>query len=210
MLTIDKYLHIGAMTSLRAVETSPLLRSWAGGMLARSVADIVGVQFRNGVTLGGSVAGRYPFSDPIAALLALDASVQLHNRGIVGLEEFLEMKGGRDIVVQLILAGGDRLAAFTSLRRTRTDYAVLNCAVSMNGEGFRVVVGARPGRAVRVREVEEYLGSAGLDESTSVQAGHLAARALQFGDNARASGRYRRAICPVLVKRALQEVLHAA
>lgn len=56
----------------------------------------------------------------------------------------------------------------------------------------------------------EYLRANGLDAATAREAGNIAAASLQFGDNPRGSESYRKAICPVLVTRALMEVLHAA
>lgn len=204
-------LNIGAMATLRSLETTPATAEPFNGVLPRAVGDIVGIQLRNCVTIGGSVAGRYPFSDPICALLALDAEVNLHKSGRISLADFMASKPARDIVSAIIIPrmNGQRKAAFISIRRTRTDYAVLNTAVSKYKDEYRVVVGSRPGRAVLVPEASEYLTQNGLDEKTAAEAGNIGAQVLQFGDNPRGSGRYRREICPVLIKRALIEVMHA-
>lgn len=50
---------IGAMTSLRALETHEGLQEAFGSLLTDALKDIVGVQFRNTATLGGSL---YPAS----------------------------------------------------------------------------------------------------------------------------------------------------
>ena len=206
----DAGVEIGAMTSLRQLETDPLTTTLWSGVLAGSVKNIVGVQLRNSVTVGGTVAGRYPFSDPLTALVALDGQVHLHNRGAVSLEAYLTEKAGKDIVEKLVIPDDGRIAAVTSMRKARTDYAVLNVAVSKSGETFRVVVGSRPGRACRAETAEKYLSDNGLTEDSSREAGRLAAAELKFGDNPRGSGEYRKAVCPVLVRRALMEVIHAA
>lgn len=205
----DYGVEIGAMTTLRQLETDPLTTELYSGILADAVKDIVGVQLRNGVTLGGTVAGRYPFSDPITALVALDARVHLYKQGEVSLERYLDDKPGKDIVEKVVLPDDGRSAAFTSIRKARTDYAVLNTAVSRSGEEFRVVVGSRPGRAARAKKAEQYLNDNGLTEKSCREAGLLAAE-LKFGDNPRGSGEYRKAVCPVLVQRVLAEVMHAA
>jgi CO/xanthine dehydrogenase FAD-binding subunit len=72
-----------------------------------------------------------------------------------------------------------------------------------------VVVGSRPGRARRSPTAETHLADRGLDPITAAEAGRLAATELPFGDNPRAGAAYRQAVCPVLVQRALLEVLHA-
>jgi len=202
--------EIGAMTTLRTVETNALCRSLWHGLLPRSVENIVGVQLRNCVTMGGTVAGRYPFSDPLTALLALDARLQFHHHGEISLAEFLAGPGIKDILVHIIISKQGQIGAFQSVRRTKTDYAVLNAAVTKIGDNYRIVVGARPGRAVLVPEASDYLHANGLNETTAQEAGNIAAADLQFGDNPRGSGEYRKAICPVLVARALMEVHHAA
>lgn len=207
----DLTVEIGAMTTLRTIETDTLCRSLWHGLLPKSVENIVGVQLRNCVTIGGTVAGRYPFSDPLAALLALDARLQFHHHGELSLEEFLAGQGVKDILVNIIIAKEGQLGAFQSLRRTKTDYAVLNVAVAKTGNGgYRVVVGARPGRAMLVPEAGDYLRINGVNETTAREAGTIAAAVLQFGDNPRGSGEYRKAICPILIARALMEVHDAA
>lgn len=203
-------IEIGAMATLRSVETDPLTAHLAGGILPKALSGIVGVQLRDTVTLGGTVAGRYPFSDPITALMALDAGVVLHHRGEIPLEEYLHTKPGKDIVVKIVIPDDDRAAAFTSVRKNATDYAVLNVAVAQKKQQYRVIVGARPGRALQVDAAADFLQGRPLSEDIAGEAGRLAAEALQFGDNPRGSAAYRKAICPVLVRRALVEVMHAA
>lgn len=202
--------EIGAMVSLRDLETNRITAQLAGGVIARSVENIVGIQLRKCVTIGGSVAGRYPFSDPITALMALDAELLFHGHGRISLQEYLSGKGLRDILVKIIIPKREWSASFTSVRKSATDYAVLNCAVSRSGEEYRVVVGSRPNRALRVESAEKFLTENSLTVETAGEAGQVAADNLQFGDNPRGSGEYRKKICPVLVKRALLEVLNAA
>ena len=202
--------EIGAMVSLRDLETNKITAQLAGGVVARSVENIVGIQLRKCVTIGGSVAGRYPFSDPITALVALDAELLFHGHGRISLQEYLSGKGLRDILVKVIIPKRAWSASFASVRKSATDYAVLNCAVARSGDDFRVVVGSRPSRALRVESAERFLTEKGLTVETAVNAGQLAADNLPFGDNPRGSGEYRKKICPVLVKRALLEVLNAA
>lgn len=206
----EDVLEIGAMVTLRQVETDEQVRKLGNAVLQRSVENIVGVQLRNSVTLGGSVAGRYPFSDPITALLALDAELLWYKNGCVRLREYLEGKGVGDILTHIVLPRDNRRAAFLSVRRTATDYPVLNVAVAQCGQEYRVVVGARPCRARYAFEAQEFLQEQGLGHAAIKRAAQLAVEELSFGDNPRGSEEYRRAICPVLIERALREVSHAA
>ena len=55
--------RIGCMTTLRALETHEGLNAYTGGAVRESLRHIVGVQFRNLATVGGSIFGRFGFSD---------------------------------------------------------------------------------------------------------------------------------------------------
>lgn len=199
----DQAIEVGAMTTLREFETNPLLNSLCGGLLSQSVAGIVGIQLRNCVTIGGTIGGRYPFSDPITALLALDAKVETFEGGIMSLETLLQLKSFKDIVTRIVIPLSSSRGAFQSIRKSATDYAVLNVSAVKNELGIRLAVGARPGRAVLASEVQDYLMGKQITPETAEQAGKIAGDTLEFGDNPRGSKAYRQAICPVLVKRAL-------
>lgn len=93
------YIKIGAMTTLRDLEVSPILNKYFNGVIGNCVKDIIGVQFRNVVTVGASVFSKYGFSDLIVALLSLDTEVELYKGGRVKLEEFLNQKYEKDILV---------------------------------------------------------------------------------------------------------------
>ena len=57
------YVEIGAMASFREVENDTLLRASFCGVISKAVSNIIGVQFRNVVTVGASVFSKYGFSD---------------------------------------------------------------------------------------------------------------------------------------------------
>ena len=83
---------IGAMATLRDIEMHAGLNAYTSGAVANAVKDIVGVQFRNMATGGGSIRGRFGCSDVLTVFLALDSYVELYKGGIVPLEEFAKMK----------------------------------------------------------------------------------------------------------------------
>jgi len=58
---IGDHIEIGAMTTYRELETNPLLRARFGALFETTVSHVVGVQLRNIITVGGTVAGRYGF-----------------------------------------------------------------------------------------------------------------------------------------------------
>ena len=54
--------RIGCMVTLRQLELSESLNAFTDGAVASCVKPIVGVQFRNLATVGGSIFGRFGFS----------------------------------------------------------------------------------------------------------------------------------------------------
>src|SRR6185436_16515237 len=67
---------IGALTTHRAVETSALLKSKCP-LLCETAAVIGDVQVRNKGTIGGSLVHADPAADYPAAILALDAEIEV-------------------------------------------------------------------------------------------------------------------------------------
>ena len=84
--------RIGCMTSLRSLELHKGLADYTNGAMRESVRHIVGVQFRNCATVGGSIFGRYGFSDVLTMFLAMDSYVELYKGGIIPMKEFAQMK----------------------------------------------------------------------------------------------------------------------
>ena len=82
----EEEFRIGCMVTLRQIELHQGLNDWFQGMLRDSVKDIVGVQFRNLATVGGSIFGRFGFSDVLTAFLALDTKVELYRGRVIPLE----------------------------------------------------------------------------------------------------------------------------
>ena len=85
----DNVIKIGAMCTLRQIEECEALKEMYGDGIAESVRHIVGVQFRNQATVGGSIYGRFGFSDVLTAFLALDTFVELYDGGTIRLSEFV-------------------------------------------------------------------------------------------------------------------------
>ena len=99
----EEQFSIGAMATLRDLETNKGLNDYSGGGVANAVRDIVGVQFRKLATVGGSIWGRFGFSDVLTVFLAMDSYVELYKGGIIPLEQFNNMKKDNDILVRIIV-----------------------------------------------------------------------------------------------------------
>lgn len=188
---------IGAMTTLHQLETHAGLEQCYQGAIRESVRHIVGIQLRNLATVGGSVFGRFGFSDVLTCLMALGAVVELYKGGLVPIEEFAVRKPDNDILVAVHLPRTGARTVYKSMRNTKTDFPVLTAAVCHTKESWRIAVGARPGRAA--------LYQLTLPEG-SVPDAAQAADAFTYGSNLRGSDRYRRHLAQVLIRRAVKEL----
>ncbi len=203
--TADSF-RLGAMVSLRDLETHPGLAALTDGAMAEALKHIVGVQFRNVATLGGSLYGRFGFSDVLTVFQVLDAKVELYHRGVMNISDFAELpRGTRDVLVRVILPKGTRKTAYLSQRNTATDFPVLACAVSEREGTYTCAIGARPGKAVVFHD-EEGLLKEGITEERAAAFGRWIAQQCAFETNLRGSEAYRRKICAVLVRRALLQM----
>lgn len=200
-------IEIGAMTTLREIETSNLLGEYFGNVLSDSVKNIVGIQLRNIASIGGTVFSKYGFSDPITALLSLSTDVVLYKGGKMSLEEFLmEKDRKKDILEKIIIYKNIQKASFQMMRNSQVDYAILNAAASKINNKIRIAVGARPKPSALAYKAMDYINSTEISEESAIKAGNIASEELLFGSNTRASAGYRKDLCKVLVKRAIMEV----
>lgn len=201
----DNFIEIGAMTTLRSLETSDIIKN-NFKILTDSVRDIIGVQFRNVVTVGGSVFSKYGFSDLIVALLCLDTEVETFKCGRISLDEFLNKNYGKDILTKIYINKNNKNAVYKSMRNAKSDYPILNVSVSKLENEFKICIGARPQRAKVAIEASQFLSSNQLNDENIEKAINLIKNDIKFGTNMRASKEYREQISKVLIKRAIMEV----
>jgi len=190
----EEQFSIGAMATLRDIELHEGLNAYSSNAVRNAVKDIVGVQFRNMATVGGSIWGRFGFSDVLTVFLAMDSYVELYKGGIIPLEEFTKKKKDNDILVRLIVKKTPCKVVYSSMRNQSTDFPVIACAVSsMNGQ-YHASIGARPARAMLI-----------TGEKADDFASFVAENAPTEG-NLRGSAAYRTHLIRVLVQRAITEL----
>ena len=190
----DEQFSIGAMVTLRDIEMHEGLNNYSKNAVANAVKDIIGVQFRNMATVGGSIWGRFGFSDVLTVFLAMDSYVELYKGGIIPLEQFAKMKYDNDILVRLIVKKTPCKMVYTSMRIQRTDFPVIACAVSCINEEYRVSIGGRPSRAILIRQ------------NTTEGLAEFAANNAPTQSNIRGSATYRTHLIKVLTERSIAEL----
>jgi len=192
---------IGCMTPLHALETHKELNAYTNSAIRESVRHIVGVQFRNCATVGGSIFGRFGFSDVLTMFLALDTWVELYKGGCIPLAEFARQKPDRDILVRLIVKKHEDKSVYLSHRNSKTDFPVLTCGISLRDGQVYTAVGARPSRAVCLCVSEADWKKKGSE----ALAGELAAQFPTEG-NMRAGKEFRSHLAEVLIGRGLKQI----
>ena len=203
ILENDDEFVIGCMTPLRDLETNGALNTYTHGAMKESLCHIVGVQFRNCATVGGSIYGRYGFSDVLTMFLGMDTWVELYDAGRIPLTEFVNMKKDNDILVNIIIRKEPLLTCYLSQRNTKTDFPVLTCTAS--------VIGARPARAMVVEDKKQILKNfRNMTKKQKAEAinefAEYAAENVPTAGNMRGSKEYRTLLVKVLTRRAWEAV----
>ena len=201
----DEEFKIGCMTTLRQLEVHESFNEYTDGCAKEALRHIVGVQFRNLATVGGSVFGRFGFSDVLTLLLVMDSYVELYKGGIVPLADFVNMPYDRDILVRIIVKKTAAHYSYKSVRISKTDFPVLTCAAALTQEGVQVAVGARPAKAALVKDAEQ-LATLPMTAEKAQAFAEYAAELLPTESNPRGSAAYRTHLIKVLTARCLTEL----
>lgn len=201
----DECFKIGCMCTLRQLETDESLNSYFDGIIKKSVIHIVGIQFRNCATIGGSVYSRFGFSDILTALLSLDTYVELFNGGIIPLSDYRNMPYDNDILVRIIIKKDNRKAVYLTHRNTATDIPTLAVAVSRLGSKWNIVIGARPQRAMNINSAELLSEVPTQDEIDSLVEDVI--KNVKFDSNMRGSKEYRQILAKVFINRSISEIV---
>jgi CO/xanthine dehydrogenase FAD-binding subunit len=215
----DGSIAIGALTTMYAVETSPLIRR-KYPFLSQSAAEVGSIQIRNRATIGGNMANATPSADTAPALIALDATARisgLNGSRTVALEEFFKGPGQtvmstEEILTEILIprTAPELVGDYIKFSpRDMMDLAYVGVAVAFNlgsdkrCERVRIVLGAVAPTPLRARDAESLLEGQSLTEALAAQAGDAAARESRPISDVRSSAEYRREMVAVMTKRAL-------
>ena len=201
----DEEFSIGARVTLRELEQHVGLNTYTHDAVKNAVKDIVGVQFRNMATIGGSIWGRFGFSDVLTVFLAMDSYVELYKGGIVSMADFVSMKMDNDILIRVIVKKRACQIAYMAVRNQSTDFPVLTCWVSKLDGTYRAVIGARPKRAKLVSDENGIMANGVTKEVAAAFASYVAEQ-VPTDSNLRGSSNYRTHLIHVLTERCVAQI----
>jgi carbon-monoxide dehydrogenase medium subunit len=195
------HVSIGAMVPVAALTEAP------DEVLATVAGQIADGEVRRTATVGGNLcasagsdAQRGDLGAPLIALGARVRSTGAGGERTEALEDFLAADHSGRLLLEIEYDRSERRAVTTSLRRRHAhSFAVATVAASSapGGGDLRVAVTGVGPRAVRCRTVEQ---SANADDVL---------KDVEPVDDAVASGVYRRAVLPKLVREALDQLERA-
>src|SRR5437667_1370690 len=216
----DGSLVIGALTTMREVETSRVINT-RFPFLSQSASEVGSIQIRNRATIGGNIANATPSADVVPALLVLEAQVTTSTQNgekQVPLESFFLGPGKTvmergDILTEIIIppASANLRGEYIKFSpREMMDLAYVGVAVALLTDGdenvcreVRIALGAVSPVPMRARKAEAVLVNRVINEESAERAGEAAASECTPISDVRASAAYRRHMVRVNTKRAI-------
>jgi aerobic carbon-monoxide dehydrogenase medium subunit len=216
----DGSMTIGALTTMREIETSPVItRQYP--FLAQSAAEVGSIQIRNRATIGGNMANATPSADVAPSLIALNATARIVSttgERNLPLEGFFRGPGETvmdqdEILTEITIpkTSPQLVGEYVKFSpRDMMDLAYVGVAVSYNlaekdkrCDGVRIVLGAVAPTPIRARNAERMLEGQILTEERAARIGEEAAKESKPISDVRSSADYRRAMVGIMTKRAI-------
>lgn len=219
-------LRIGALTTHRTLETSPLMKN-NFSMLAEMERRLASVQVRNWGTIGGNLSHGEPAGDPAPPLIALDADVKLSGPAgdrVIALEEFFEDYYATALVpgeilteIHLpILPPGGGMYAKIGVREKDMALAGVATFIILEPENqkyckdIRIVMGAVGPKPIRAKRAEDLLRGQKIENSLIEMAAQIASEDSQPIPDVNGSEEYKRALVNALVQQTVTEAIERA
>lgn len=216
-------LRIGALTSIRDAEMSPVVRQH-NPTLARAFGEVANVRVRNVATVGGNLSEADYASDPPCVLVALRARVRaVSPRGerelpLAGFfKDFYETQLAPDeLLAELIVpdpAPGSHSTYIKYVTRSSEDRPCVGMAavVELNADGIcnelRVVAGAVAATPQELERAEAMARGKPLTDELVHEIGDMYAADIEPLSDVRGSAQYRKQMLRVFVRRAIQQAL---
>lgn len=215
-------LVIGAMTTLAAIESSPIIGE-RFPILSYAAHQTGSPHIRNIGTIGGNLCNAAPSADMAPSLIGLGAKAKikgLKGERIVTVEEFflgpgLSILKAGEILTEIQVPNPPPHTRGVYLKlpaRTAIDIAVVGVAVvvtldtkGINIADAKIVLGAVASTPIRARQAEDTIKGKALDDELIQKAAQAAADKAKPISDVRGSASYRKEMVKVLTNRALKQ-----
>lgn len=220
----EKGLKIGALATIRAIETSPIiLEKFAA--LGEAAHALGSTHVRNTATVGGNLCRAAPSAELACPLLVLDAELTVvgpTGKRVVPIDSFFTGPGQTalrkdEILTEINLPKLPQNAgtAFLKVSRTAIDLAQVNAAVALtivNGvcKDVKIALGAVAPTPIRAKKAEEALKGKTIktgEEKIIEEIAKIASEETKPISDVRATAEYRQTVSGVLAKRAIKIAL---
>jgi len=220
-------LRIGALTTIREIETSALVREKVP-VLWEAAHQFASLQVRNTATIGGNIGRGSPSGETLAPLLVLDAKAKVafaDGEKTESFSGFFQGPGKTTMGVKGLLteieipypAAGSKGVYLKHAVRGAMDIAMVGVAVMLtpdagknNVQDVRIGLGAVAPTPVRAPKTEALLRGKPLTAALLKEAGVLAASEASPISDQRSSAENRRWIVEALTRRGLEQTWKAA
>jgi carbon-monoxide dehydrogenase medium subunit len=214
----DGGIEIGALATIRSVETSPLIKEKIP-LLAGAAGTIGSVQIRNKATLGGNLCNAAPSADMAPGLLCLGAMVEImedSGASRIALEDFFVGPGktilrGSALLKKIIVPFGPPNSAgiyYKESPRRAMDLAVagVSCLLTFDSAkkkclDCRIALGAVAPTPMRAKKAELLLMGREVTEKEIAAAAEMASQEARPISDVRGSAEFRREMVKVFVRR---------
>ena len=215
-------LKIGALTTLRTIETSPLVKE-KNPAVAHAAKVVASTQIRAKGTMAGNICNASPSCDTAPNLLAQGAKILVQGPNkdrIIQAEDFFlgvkktSLEPG-EIVTGIVippLAENERAAYIKHAVRKAMDLAIIGVAVKIKVEDgictdVHIALGAVAAPPIRAPKAEEALIGKALTDEVIVKASEEAMDSCHPISDIRASAEYRKDMIRVFTKRAVRQAM---
>ncbi|MCF7923955.1 MAG: FAD binding domain-containing protein [Candidatus Izimaplasma sp.] len=204
----SSFIEIGAQATLREIETNKDIKKLSSGILNQAIGKIMGVTIRNLATIGGSVMGKFAFSDLYPVLLVMDVKLKFYKLGEISFADFVEMpRINDDILISIKINKNNSVGYFKKAAKTALDFAMINLAIT-KGDDFKIAIGSKPSIAKLNYEAMKYLNSKkDITEEVIEKTCALAIEEAKIKDNVRATKEYREVLIRSYLKRGIKQVI---
>jgi carbon-monoxide dehydrogenase medium subunit len=201
---------IGAMATHNEIASSKLLQE-KSPLLPETASHIGDMQVRNMGTIGGSLAHADPAADYPAAILALEAEIDVAGpkgkRTIRAGDFFVDLLttalAPNELIVEIRVPTTTKSVAYVKSEQKASGFALAGVAVVISPSGVRVGVTGVAAKAYRATGVERALNGKTTADAIALATGH-ATDGVELLSDIHASADYRAQLALVNTRRALE------